>query len=158
MSATCRRHVGDMSATQSNVNSLAPTHHFWPTQFQDVDAQLCRWMPTCQFPAKIERDWTRLDNMPHTTHTTLKPWIVPSCMLLVVFMVMGTIMMSNYYVVLQDNKLSNYLHLYALNVESSAILIELGPGEFWLWHTSSQHQTLPSHISINIGPLPSIFA
>ena len=35
-----------------------------------------------------------------------------------------------YYEILQNNRLNNYLHVYALNVDNSLILIELGPGEF----------------------------
>ena len=34
--------VDDMLATRGNVESLALTHYFWPTQFQDAGAQLCR--------------------------------------------------------------------------------------------------------------------
>ncbi len=38
------------------------------------------------------------------------------------------------------------------------IMIELWPGGFWLQNLPSQHQTSSGHISVNIGPLPSIFA
>ena len=139
MSATCRRHTtlsadfGDMACLCRHVADRLP-RVLW------VES-----VPPCR-RAKNTR--------PQTQHA--KPW-PPSCTSALCTIVKWMPLCFQRLDCTVDSRHPK-LHLSAKIDSTRPILIELWPSEFWLRNAPSQHRPSPSHISVNICPLPSIFS
>ena len=113
MSATCRRHVGDRRRRRQILADRAcrgDMSSVWWTVKSRISVSARHFHDTMArcFKPVITRRQSTLYATQHTTNKKISintmNMNVLSIMLLVVFMVIDIIMMSNYYVVLHDNK------------------------------------------------------